>query len=418
MFALDTERCCGSTRHRPRARWRGWVLGAGLLVGMGSAPAADARGPIAFAPAADARDPIAFAPPVQYAAGDGIRAVAADDFDADGFVDVLVRDPSGRLTIHRGDGRGALVGVLAVRGEAPAAVAHIDGRGALDLVDAAEQDGQVLARVRLSDPSGGFESIVVTPLGPQVRGLRGFLAGEFDGRPGTDLLLLASEEGSSDTAFWVASGTGNGAFAEARRAGSTPGGADAVVLPDLDADGRQDVVTRDADGSLWLSLSDALSPGFAVAEQRRVGPPGSVLGPVAVGRFTAGGPPAIAVADPVRSCIAVVALISRVPSSVPCFPSRGRVQGLTAADFDGDGATEVVHGRSGGGVALLRGRRGMLGAPRTFDIGLASYSSDPLTPDLDGDRRLDLVVVSNQRALVVLRNVGHAQPRLFSSAMD
>lgn len=399
MRAKASRRCCDHGRRssgRRRAA-RGGLAGAALLASLWLAP------PVAVA------HPFAFAPPLRYAAGDGIRALAAADFDADGSADVLVRNPSGRLTIHRGDGLGALAGIVPVAGVAPAAMADVDGRAAPDLLDVVERDGDVVLRGRLSAPLGGFAAMTETAVGPLRGALRGWATGEFDGEPGTDVMLLAAQDGSVATALWVASGAGDGTFGRAEPAGSTPGGSDVLALPDVNADGRQEIATRDAAGGVWVSES-TLPRGFAPAIRRRGVTPGAASGPMTVGRFAPGGPPVLAVADPLGACIVLLPLVTGAVRRGRCFPSSGRVQALTAADLDGDGTTELVHGRSGGGLALMRGRDGRIGRPRLVDLGPASFSSDPLAADLDGDGRLDLVAVADLRSLVVLRNLGRPEP--------
>lgn len=364
---------------------------------------------------ANAGVPVEYGPPARYAAGDGIRALAADDFDGDGFADVLVRDSSGRLTIQRGDGQGRLVGLVDAGVAPQAEVAQVDGQRAPDLLSALEGETGVTARVRLGGAIGGFGPVLESPVGPLTGRLRGLEAGEFDGQPGADLLLFSAEDGGTTT-LWVAAGSGDGTFARAWRAGSTPGSADGAALPDVNADGRQELAAPGPGGRLWLSLSDP-SEGFAPASGRRVAASGGELGPMTVGRFARGGPPVLALADPTGSCIALVPLVVGVADPGRCFASSGRVEGLTAADVDGDGVTELLHGRSGGGVALLSARADGLGTPAVVGVGPASFSSDPLAPDLDGDGRADLVAVADLRALAVLRNVGEPRPVLTPASL-
>ena len=362
---------------------------------------------VAVAPAPAAAQQ--FGPARHHPAGDGISALALADFDGDGHLDVLLRQAPDHLALAHGDGRGGVERVTRPAGPALREAVDLDGDALPDLVGVGQGDDETQLRTRLADRRGGFGDVVESPSGlPAVRVLD-VAAAEVDGDGATEV-VVAVRAGASGAELWVASGLGAGRFGAWWRAGGSPGTAQVTVVPDLDGDGRAEVALS-SDGAIWVSPSDPAG-GFGSAVEHRVGGPGGELGSIAVGRFAPGAAPSLAVVDRTRSCIALVAPLAPVPW-VPCFPTGARPDGLVAADVDGDGDSDLVHGGSGSVAGLLHGGPGGLGAPRRIPLGtLTALSSDPLVGDLDEDGRPDLVVVANLRSLAVLLNTGRPEVAL------
>jgi hypothetical protein len=373
-----------------QARMTALLLGA-LGVALGHASAA-------------AAGPAQFEPPVRYPAGDGITALAAADFDSNGTVDVLVRDAGGGLTIHPGDGHGALGQVLFVGGPGLARAAPVDGDPIPDLLDVEPLAGELTVEVRIALGDGDFGPVISSPGGVPTAELRDWAPADADGDGRVDLVVATGSPGS-DARLWIAPGRGDGSFERWREAGSSPATKGLIVVPDVNGDGRPELVLQDDAGSVWISLSEG-EVAFAPPEERDVGSPGSELGPMVVGRFELGGPTTLAVTDQTRRCIALVRLEQETGGAPDCFPAGGHVEGLLAVDLDGDGVTDLVHGTAAPHLGVLYGRLGGLSEPEIYPVPVSDFISGPLVADLDADGKPDVIAVANLRTLAVFRNIG------------
>src|SRR5688572_20277117 len=113
---------------------------------------------VADAASAASVEPPQFAPAVQYPVGDGVAMLTAADYDGNGTEDILTRDASGTLTLHRGDGRGGLVTGTSLSGPALPAAANLDADALPDLFEVASVAGDLVIRARLASGEGGFGS--------------------------------------------------------------------------------------------------------------------------------------------------------------------------------------------------------------------------------------------------------------------
>jgi len=354
-----------------------------------------------------------FAPAVQFAVGDGVHALAAGDYDGDGATDILTASAGTHLRLARGDGRGGISEVVELDGAPLAHALDLTGDGLADLVNvqSAGERAEVVARV--ADGVGHFAAIVTSP-GAPVAGPYVFTSGDVDG-DGRDDLIVAAEDAGSGRHLWVAPGHGDGSFGSWWQAGETGATSSLVAVPDANGDGRLEVAGADEVGRVWISFSDDVL-GFAPATARIVTASPSVLGPLVVGWF--GARPALAVVDPSRSCIALLAVRAQVSEPPACFPTGGSVTGLTAADLDGDRDTDLVETLGNGTVGVLTARRGTLSAPVLLPLGIAAYASDPLAPDLNADGKPDIVAVVNLRSLAVLLNISAPAAVVPSPSID
>jgi len=345
-----------------------------------------------------------FEPPVRYPAGDGITALAAADFDSDGAVDVLVRDAGGGLTIHPGDGHGALGQVLFASGPGLSRAAPVDGDPIPDLLDVEPLAGELIVKVRIARGDGDFGPVISSPGRVPTAELREWAPADADGDGRVDLVVATGSPGS-DARLWIAPGRGDGSFERWREAGSSPATKALILVPDINGDGRPELVLQDDAGSVWISRSEG-DVAFAPPAERAVGSPGSELGPMVVGRFEPGGPTTLAVTDQTRRCIALVRLEEGTGGAPDCFPAGGHVEGLLAVDLDGDDVTDLVHGTASPHLGVLYGRLGGLSEPDIYPVAFSDFISGPLAADLDADGRPDVIAVANLRMLAVFHNIG------------
>ncbi len=289
-----------------------------------------------------------FAPREKVGYGYGIynQLLSSDDYDGDGYADLLARTPAGDLFAYRSDGTGHLLGritagtrfdvasLFAGAGSNPhfgkSELVGLDGRGTLYLYYALN-NGQLSPRISSSD-EGGFA------------GARLFFASSLDNNGRAELLEIYqgrlynydhSADGGTNPAFlgpgWDIYSTVFG-----------PG--------DLDGDGKGDLLARDRAGVLYLYPGDGT--GYRVGGRIRIG----------------------------AGWNAYDALVG-------------------AGDFTGDGRSDIVARTPGGALSLYAGT-GVAGAPFKAPVHLGggwnAYVRLAAPGDIDGDGRADLLAVDSR----------------------
>lgn len=200
-----------------------------------------------------------------------------------------------------------------------------------------------------------------------------FLAiGDFDGDGKLDLATAAT--GSNAVSVFRNTGS-TGAVSFAARfdstTGTTPTG---IAIADIDGDGKLDLVNANY-GSTNISVF------------RNTGTPGSI------------------------------AFASRVNANVTSAPF-----GIAIGDLDGDGKPDVVAANEGGGnVSVLRNTStvGSVSFAAKVDFTAGNGSVNVAIADLDGDGRLDLVVVNQTAGTIsILRNTSTGGSISFATKVD
>jgi GH25 family lysozyme M1 (1,4-beta-N-acetylmuramidase) len=195
------------------------------------------------------------------------------DISGDGHADVLARKPDGTLWLYRGNGKGMLTGPTQIGAgwqvyDALIAPGDVNGDGKPDLL-ARKPDGTLWFYAGTgtsgSTADGGFGggiqinsgwSVFDTVLG----------AGDMTGDGRADLLAR-----KPDGSLWLYPGTGNiasGGFSSPISLGGGWNMFDAIIAPDdVTGDGKQDVLGRKPDGTLWLYAgtgSGTVTPGVQI----------------------------------------------------------------------------------------------------------------------------------------------------------
>jgi hypothetical protein len=217
-------------------------------------------------------------------------------------------------------------------------LADLDGDAEPDLVLVVRDAEETLLRKGL----GGFAFAEPTPLPLDVY-QPSIALGDFDGDG--DLDLAASGSRSSQVVRLENDGSGGFAPDLTFELAGQP----TLLAADVDGDGDVDLCTRDLASSVFLHIF--LSDGLGGVEDRQ-----------------------------------------------DRFLSNSPVQGFLAADFDGDGGTDLGFRADGGGLVLIGGREpdGNGGTVPSFsnEVRFQFDGEEPIAADVDGDGHLDFVGAS------------------------
>ncbi|HTE05867.1 MAG TPA: VCBS repeat-containing protein, partial [Planctomycetota bacterium] len=300
------------------------------------------------------------------------HAVALADLDGDGALDLLAGSSAiepGGLWVLAGLGDGSFGEPQACAGSGAGLISSLqirtadaDGDGDLDVITTRTSVTQgpfvfpAEGRLLLNDGTGALTAAMLVPAFAG-EDLQAAYAGQLNGDQFPDLVLSAQT--GLQAATRVLTGTGGGGFVAAQM---LPG-LRVLQLADVDADGDVDLLGQ-------------LFPGLDAVQLLE----GDGSGLFAAGAVT---------------------------------PLGGTVVAPHFADFDGDGLADLVtrfNGPFGSlGVARIRagdGRGGFAAPGVPFTTTAGSTTSEPHSADIDGDGRLDLVVLvaSSQPALGIALN--------------
>jgi hypothetical protein len=316
------------------------------------------------------------------------------DGDRDGKTDLVAS--RGAATLYAGDGQGGF-GVtgnaLPASGGGLAVAADFDGDGATDLA-LANSDGDALGVRVLRNQGGAFV------MGPVYASgyWSSLLAADLDGDGHTDLAGTAFQTGRIE---WLL-GAGDGSFRAG--AGLTTGqDPRSLYIGDLDRDGATDLaVVEYGDHDLRTYYGDGHG-GFGAPVLRALGDaPYALL----VADWTGDGKLDLLVIEN-NAAEVLVAAGGRDYAPPTRLPGLGGVSYAPAHDWNGDGKLDLAatyHFGAQGGVQLFAGNGdGSFADPVVYASTTASLVALDAA-DFDGDGAIDLVGIGG--ALVVLLGDG------------
>ena len=341
-------------------------------------------------------------------AGRNPSSIATGDFDRDGRVDVAVgSERANDVTILLGDGRGGFrVGGSIPAGESPTEifVGDLDRDGRLDLAIA--NHGVPTVTILLGDGRGGFRPAPGSPLTVRSRPHPHTIGGcEVDGDGWLDLIV----DSWGENRLTLLRGDGRGGF-------RTPGEPIDVgrkpyrnlILADLNADGRCDVVTPSYDaGAVTILLGDGRG-GFRAGPAVPAGPaPFSVR----VGDFNRDRKPDLAlenysgqISDSSEDALTFLLGDGRGGFRLGPRIATGRAPfDVAVGDVDGDGFDDaiVVNGGSRDFTVAFGGPNG-LSPTRTTTVPAGRNVVRAAAADFDGDGKADLAAASDEEHGVVV----------------
>ena len=309
-----------------------------------------------------------FAARTPFTAGAQPADVAAGDFDRDGdpdlvtanYNDALLSLGGGSVSILGGNGDGTFgspVGYPVLLGPTAVAAGDFNGDGYDDVVAVDQLAGWVFdpskISVLINDGDGTFAPKVDYPAGYVADAVA---IGDFDDDGSADLAV--ANGGDGDVGIYLGNGDGTFASAVTYGAGGIPSG---VAVGDFDGDGDADLAVANGQSNDVSVLLGAGDGTFGPAADYRIGPlkdPDNWLSQgascVTVGDYNTDGVPDLAVADYDAGTANV--LLGRGDGrfhSPVAFGVGGHPVAAATADLDGDGRDDLAVANAGGGTVSI-----------------------------------------------------------------
>ena len=354
-----------------------------------------------------------FAPRQDYGAGRAASDVALADLNKDGKIDVAAAE-SGEVSVLLNNGDGTLAPGIDMPIDQPASsivAGDLDLNGTIDLVVTHQ-----LTSIYFGNGDGTFKAPIDYLPGQTV-----VVSGEFDAKPGLDLIV----DGASFSTLGVAflSNSGHGTFF-APRAYSAPISELTMVTRDLDGDGNPDLIATSGQPSpVDGAVSVYLNNGTGEFPERVDYGVGELPQALAVADVNGDGKDDLAVANKLDKTVSI--LFGDGDGSFQpenqFATGTSAPQGIAAGDFNGDGKQDLVTSNFGlpGTISILLSVNGSF--PGHTDLPVATAPTTVIAEDFNGDGKADIAVAytnSSQEinsgivSVLISKGDGTFQPRV------
>jgi hypothetical protein len=336
-------------------------------------------------PLTQANAPASFQNQVTFAAGPGVRSLAAGDVNGDGIPDLVVGIRfSNYASVMLGNGNGTFQAAQSIPGSTgyvAVALADVNGDGKPDLLILNNNGVGVL----LGNGDGTFQAqqnfaAGSSPISVAVRDING----------DQKLDVVVANQFSNNVSVLL--GNGDGTF-QAQKTFATGPYPKSVALGDVNGDGIPDVVVASYSTA---AVSVLLGNGDGTFQAAHTFSTGSFADAVALGDVNGDGRLDIAVANNQNSTVSVLlgngdgTFQTQNTYVTDSFPSS-----ILIGDVNGDGKPDVVTTNAGrDSVSILLGNGdGTFQTQQTLAAGFNPFSMALV--DLNGDGRPDLAVANN-----------------------
>jgi sugar lactone lactonase YvrE len=317
----------------------------------------------------------------------GTRFVLVADLNGDGIPDLVVNN-----VVYLGNANGTYTALspLSVTGSGPMVVADLNGDGIPDLVLAMYASSTV--SILLGNGDGTFAAPLVANLPPNVTDVSQFLTADFNGDGITDLAVVDTY----DSALAILLGNGDGTFT----IGTNPPflvDPSSVATGDFNGDGKADLAVADSHSDAIAILLGNGDGTFTAASSTAHS--GTQDAQVAAADFNGDGKLDLAVAAGGNSGTAESVTIltgngdGTFNSSTNQSPTTSSVTWIQVADFNQDGAPDVVVADSTGSATVFLNGGGSSFSesyPVFSDLSVPYYLMVGVG-DLNGDGYPDIV---------------------------
>ena len=334
-----------------------------------------------------------FQPKTDYAVGQSPTAIASQDLNADGKIDLAITNSSNSISILLGKGDGtfqAHVDYVSNASPAALAIADFTGDKVPDLI--VSHSGAPWALTLLKgNGDGTFQPEQTIPLSlPGGAPTAQLAALDLNGDGKQDLVLTVVFASGAV----VLLGNGDGTFQPdiTYTSGRYPF---AFATQDVNGDGNIDLAIADQESNYITVLLGNGNGTFSPRQDLPINPlginlPSSVSG--AIADFDQDGIQDLAVADS-NGTLSILLGKGQGKYQDPITVAAGASGSMSVADFNGDGHPDIALTSSQGAVVLLGSGTGSFSSPS--QVATASPPRDLVVGDFNGDGKPDLAVLGN-----------------------